>query len=416
MELVAGEKPVAWEGVGVRVPCGWDFMKHQGFFDKGMFVVGGLAGERVDVSWWQAGKSQELEKLAERTCPDGLPWTVRVDGFEEVVGVKNRDQFALFVRGINRAGAVVVMGCDEHVARDVAGSLVLGGAQDGRAFAVFECSVTGPAGYALKESELQAGMCQWQWSKGRRLVNFKRFSAANVTLGLGMARDPGADPLNRLAKWASLNYAKEMGIDRQTITAREDDQGRLVVDLAAKKRWFAGLAVTTLIPAHIKHPVWARVIWDVSVNKLVCVDTTQAGEAGLAVLDGVIQSVAFWPCGAACDPGPMWTRAPGIAVEEMADGNVAVIRKVPRPAGLKWMRAMTGGGVEKGEIQQKSALDGVGSWLWRKLEKGKSQGELVRELQEILVLSQREAELSVGKYLSVLQGRGLVQRSAVEQE
>jgi hypothetical protein len=421
VDLDEGFKPVAWEGVGVRVPLAWDFVQHKGFWDKGMLKVLGPGREKVEVSWWRAGKSQGLETLAAGLWPDledgGVKWVVSLSGFEEVLGVRRPEGeqgvgFAVFVKGGERAGAVVISGCSEAQARRVAESLEIAAKDARRRFAFFEMSLEAPAGFELRESTLQAGVCSLKWTRGRQHLNFKRYSAANVTLGLNMSRGEGEKPMERLLAWARLAYAGEMRLDGTEGETHRDDGGRLVVDIRVKRRWFAGLAVTSLIPSHIKHPVWARVIWDVTANKLVCIDTTEKdSKVATHAVSAIETGLQFWGSGGeAGAEGLVWRRVRGVVSEVGVDGVVKIVRRVPRPAGIRMLRFLSGDRAENGAIEQKSALDGVGSWLWLRLdEQGRREAELAWELQEALGLSRREAGLSVGSYLAALKGRGLVE-------
>lgn|GEM_PF-6512808 len=407
-------KPLAWEGIGIRIPHDWDFTGHRGFWRQGVVKARSVEGSRVELAWRPANTRDDLAKLAARLQPgvEWRPWAVSAAGTNVVssqgftVGHTDERGRRLFLAQTHHRLVMLTLDrIDVALAARIVQSLEMTDTPDEpQPWGLLEFSVTSPAGYELIESSIQAGVCLLRWRKGRRHLLLRRFSSGHAGMGLPLNADLN-DPkaLERFNAWIDLVYARESAdakYTRQTIT---DNAQRLHVTLRSRPRRFAAMEITALIPNHRRQYRWIQIVWDKPACKVYCVESTHDDDTADAAVQELIRTMAFHPC-----PPTQSLKLPikqvvkrKIKTHKGERGQLLVEIEHPRPRALGFLPLLLGQKPNHAPVIHRAELDPIGTWLWERLGRS-SLEQIIQQLQQTLQLSARETRMATMTYLHIL--------------
>lgn len=405
-------KPLAWEGVGIRLPRSWDVTGHRGFWRQGIIKAKSPAGARLELAWQQADKRRTPEQQAGKLWPevqlrswavgDSEAGFVSSQGFAMGVGASERHAFLAQTPG--RLAVLTMQGVESDLAKRIARSLRVAGRQDGNPFAVLEFAVTAPADYELVDSSIQAGVCLFGWRQGRRRIQFRRFSAGHAVMGL-----PVDSPLNtskvqaRFEAWVGMIYARQIADARHVMELEEDASGRLIVTLQGRRRRLMPMEVTSLIPQHRRQYRYIRVVWDKPSCKVYCAESTHDTPAARQLCQQILDSFAVYPCPGQ-GPSPLGLKQVikrDVKTTVTDQGRYLVEITCDRPKALGLLPLLLGHKPNREPVVHKAELDPIGRWLWEQIDRVPLE-HLISQLQDKLSLCTREARMSILMYLQML--------------
>lgn len=412
-ELQPGSlKPLAWEGVRIDMPRSWDITGHRGFWDHGIIKAKSLGGPRLELAWRRANTRSDLAQQAAKLWPDVAlrPWELSTgqpniaisQGF--TMGTGTNERRVLLAQTKDRLAVLTMLGVDQPLALRMARSLRVADKHEPRPFAALEFEVTAPADYELIKSEIKSGVCYFGWKQRRRHFQFRRFSAGHTAMGMAMEADlNGPDAKAHFEAWVSLLYARELADAHHNRQVEGEGTDRLSMTLKSKRRRFAAMEVTSLIPKHRKQFRHIQVVWDKPSRKIVCLESTHDDQAALDISRQVMDSFKAHPCpGVELRNLPVKTivKCPDVAIKT-TQGRCLVEIKQPRPKAIGWLPLLLGQKPNREPVIHKAELDPIGRWLWDQIGK-LPLDEIIGQLQEHLSLSAREARMSIMTYLQIL--------------
>jgi hypothetical protein len=316
---------------------------------------------------------------------------------------------------------------DSESIRRMLSGLRLQGADAVRDWAVLDFALQVGPGYRLNQAEIKAGVCYFDFFKGRRRIAFRRFSAANAVMGVA---EPGLDDLER---WCRLAYAAEFYDMRYAVERTVDPAGRPLLRLTGKRRLMAPIELKWFIPKHRRIPPRIDVIWDPGANKIYCIEIRKPAvdmEPDVAAFERGVRMtlVGDSPVTPRAARLPKDTAVPIIEnrnrrfrslrarVERSATvtfhinekGRTVITYPVQRPRRLRVLRLL--GGLVPGPARQERTLelDLIGSLVWEECGRGHRVSEMIELLEKRFRISHREAELSVTEFIRALGSRGVL--------
>ena len=458
-EPEGGYKHLIFHGVGLHVPQAWEIGEHKGDGLYGSFRVDGADRVMAHVRWWKAPKRFRIERAVvqfrrsmgrrkrgkdEPAVPVVVP-THRVKAPVEL-GDDTRVFVAGFADSAEREPKIVtdVLVCAH--ARTVGRAaiwrfciqdktptfrqidlmcrgLIVQDLNAWRDWALFDMRFQSPPGARNDRTFLKAGVCflRFTWRKGS--VGIRRFSAATAVLG---SLTPDEDDLRR---WCRGAFASEFFDMRYEVESEAISDRLLCLRLKGRPKRLAPLELRWVLIRHRRLPREMEVYWDREANKIVCFEILKRTEANAATIRRMIDSYHSWICDQAARPsgaaapkrrsGKSTARLRSLRARILPTktvqwslndkGLVELTYQFKRPAKLRILRLLGSQRVGPAVDTRRVELDLIGSVVWQACQGGdKRVCDLIDQLQRQLLISYREAEISVTQYVKTLGERNIL--------
>lgn len=442
-----GFKLLAWEGVGLYVPRRWEIGRHEGDHKRGLFRVDDESRVVIQARWWTAERpipigdlvrqhalavytpkgepSHPFKRMGGLGLPDGEGDRAEAflsDPLADGEGDQSRELLVVWQRlPVGRVLMLrfLIRGDRPETAaiRAMLTGLRLQGLDEPRDFAALDFAVQSPAGYALEQGKLKAGVCYLEFRKRGSRIAWRRFGAADAVMGTD---SPGLDDLER---WCRVTYAAEFYDMRYNVERTTDPIGRPMLRLAGNRRWLAPIELKWLIPSHRRLPRRIDIIWDAAANKIYCLELIRPDakrEPEVAAVERASRMTLGTEASAfedvELDPRVPRVRSlrarvrrmPGVTADVNAKGRTVLKFTVERPRGLRFLRVL--GGLPSGPVRQERSLelDLIGNLVWEASGKESRVCEIIAAIRDRFKISHREAELSVTEFVRALGSRGIL--------
>jgi hypothetical protein len=469
-QVPAGLGLLAWDGIGVFIPCDWSIGRHEGDSLFGSLRVDGAEQVMLRVRWWQAPKRFHLDNVAmqfqrslvnqARSQRKGAPGATAAEQEGQAADPKDivvvpttrvklptrlGDQAQAFVSGaamrrgvepskvsnilvaayrrdLKRAAVwQFIVGRDgpsfEQINRMVSG-LMIQGLEQWRDWQVLDMAFQAPPASRLDKAVLASGVCYFRFEWRRTRVGLRRFSAANAVMD---RLEPQEEDLVR---WCRGAYANEFFDLRYRIESKAIDTDHHALILKGRKRLLAPLEMRWVMARHRKLPRQIEIYWDKPANKICCFEIAKLTGGNEAIIRQMVKSyrpVLDEPPPAATlaqrGEAPRTPRQRSLAARirrsrdvtwHLNDHDRVVLQyEHVRPLGLRLLRLLAQQPTTSREMR-KVELDLIGSIIWQACDGKTRVRDIIEHVHREFRISPREAEVSVTEYVKTLGNRGWI--------